>query len=52
MANKHYNHIHPQSAESYGHMHKKGGDHHLSASPGRDQTQGPMAAPGGPGGMM
>jgi hypothetical protein len=47
MATQHdYNHIHPKSEESYGHMHSKGGDHHVTANhqrgsaPGRNGHEG------------
>jgi hypothetical protein len=33
-------HIHATHEKSYGHLHKKGGDHHLN-KPGRGETQGP-----------
>jgi hypothetical protein len=42
-----YNHIHPKSGESYGHMQAKGGDKHVTAN----HTRGSMPGhnPGGGG---
>lgn len=44
-----YNHIHPKSAESYGHMASKGGEKHLTANHQRGSAPGQNA---GGGGMM
>lgn len=44
-----YNHIHPKSEESYGHMHSKGGDKHLTSNHSRGEAPGHN--PGG-NGMM
>lgn len=41
-----YNHIHPKSEESYGHLHSKGGDKHVTAN----HTRG--SAPGGRGNLF
>lgn len=52
MASKHYNHIHPKSGESYGHMQSKGGDKHLTSDHQRGSAPGHETGGGGMGEKM
>lgn len=42
-----YNHIHPKHESSYGHLHSKGGDKHLTANHERGSAPGQHGHDGG-----
>ena len=46
-----YNHIHPKHESSYGHLHNKGGDKHMTANHERGSAPG-RHGHDGPGAMM